>query len=469
MPWPLFFADTLKFGNPESPVGICTLWTEKEKVVSAVDSRDYCVVGNLYTKYGVNAVIKNVLANPRIRYVVLCGADISGSGDAFLAWMAGVNGALQLDGDITPEHAVLFRDSVNVIDMRGQEAEVGKAIGKLKPLPPFAKPIELGEVRETHSTLSSAKSGFLISEKGIASAWLRILDSIMKFGEEKPSEYGIAQKEVLDLMAVIEGDDEGIAPWLGFTDSDLQKYYPTVLEGKKPSGVAYTYGERLLRHPLLGVRERWHDEMAATFNQLEAAYEHLKDAPHTRRAMAFTWNVEIDSKSQHPPCLTQVSWNVKNNRLCQTAVIRSNDMFGAWPMNAFALRELQRRMAKRLGIEAGQLIIISNSAHIYANNWAEAKRLLDKYYTGGAEEFRIDPLGYFVVSVKEGEIAVQHHVPDGRPSQFLFRGKNAIDLYRSIVRENLVSKFDHAAYIGKELARAEAALKSGQPYVQDKA
>jgi tetrahydromethanopterin S-methyltransferase subunit A len=60
-------------------------------------------------------------------------------------------------------------------------------------------------------------------------------------------------------------------------------------------------------------------------------------------------------------------------------------------------------------------------------------------------------------------------VPGGSPSQFVFRGKSAIDLYRSIVRENLISKFDHAAYIGKELARAEAALKEGRPYVQDRA
>jgi len=469
MSWPLFFADSLKVGNKESSVGICTLWTERENIIRSLDEGSYSVAGNLYTKHGVNALIKNVLANPRIRHIIICGNDLSGSGTALLAWMAGVNGALPLDGDIRPEHVELFRKNVSVIDLRGREADVGSTAKKLPSLPPFAEPVELGEVRETHSTLSSAKSGFHISEKGIASAWLKILDNVMKFGEEKPSEYGIAQKEVLDLMAVIEGDDDGIAPWLSFTDEDLQKYYPTVLKGQKAPGVAYTYGERLMRHPLLGVGERWQDEVSATFNQIEAAYEHLKAAPYTRRAMAFTWNVELDSKSGHPPCLTQVSWNVKNGRLCQTAVIRSNDMFGAWPMNAFALRELQKRMAGRLGIESGHMIIISNSAHIYANNWSEARKILDKYYTGGAEEFRVDPLGYFVVSVKGGEIAVQHHVPDGRPSQFVFRGKSAIELYRSIVHENLLSKFDHAAYIGKELARAEAALKSGQPYVQDRA
>ncbi|MEM3426463.1 MAG: DUF4346 domain-containing protein, partial [Thermoproteota archaeon] len=42
-------------------------------------------------------------------------------------------------------------------------------------------------------------------------------------------------------------------------------------------------------------------------------------------------------------------------------------------------------------------------------------------------------------------------------------------LYRRILNENLVSRLDHAAYLGKELTRAEIALREGKPYVQDKA
>ncbi|HLD83998.1 MAG TPA: DUF4346 domain-containing protein [archaeon] len=38
-----------------------------------------------------------------------------------------------------------------------------------------------------------------------------------------------------------------------------------------------------------------------------------------------------------------------------------------------------------------------------------------------------------------------------------------------MTHENLFSRYDHAAYIGHELARAEACLNSGKRYVQDEA
>lgn len=58
---------------------------------------------------------------------------------------------------------------------------------------------------------------------------------------------------------------------------------------------------------------------------------------------------------------------------------------------------------------------------------------------------------------------------DGRKSGHVFRGTKARTLYRQITHANLFSKFDHAAYIGHELARAEIALKKGEKFVQDEA
>ncbi len=464
MHWPIFYADVLKSGNPASHVGICTLWTEQEKIVNSIDKSKYCVAGNLYSSYGVNAMIKNIFANPKIRYVILCGADLSGSGNALIRVMSGDMEGIRIDSNITPELLEKFRTNVKVVDMRGKEPGIEKIIDGLPRLGAFCEPMELPAVQESFPTLSSSKSGFVITVNSIADGWLRLLDTIMKFGEEKPSEYGVKQKEILDLVMVIEGDDDGIAPWFSFTKTDLEKYYPTVLDGTKNPNVHYTYGERLFSHPMIGRQDG-----VMKIDQVELAFEHIKKVPHTRRAIAFTWNVELDSMSQHPPCITQVSWNIKNGKLCQTATIRSNDMFNAWPMNAFALRELQRRMAKRLGVEMGQTIIISNSAHLYENTWSGAAKVLEKYFTGESEQFAEDPLGYFIVSIQNGEIVLQHCLPTGGPSQYVFRGKSAIDVYRAAVHENLFSKFDHAAYVGKELARAEEALKKGQPFVQDKA
>ena len=39
-------------------------------------------------------------------------------------------------------------------------------------------------------------------------------------------------------------------------------------------------------------------------------------------------------------------------------------------------------------------------------------------------------------------------------------------LYKMIIKSDLVSRLDHAAYLGKELIKAELALKLGMSYVQ---
>jgi thymidylate synthase len=228
-----------------------------------------------------------------------------------------------------------------------------------------------------------------------------------------------------------------------------------------PKGVQYTYGNRLFNFKLNN----------KSFDQVENAIKHLKKNINTRRAFASLWNVELDSdtRNTNPPCIVQISWNVKNNKLYQTAIIRSNDMFNAWPFNAFALIKLQKAVANEIGLDLGSLTTFSISAHIYENNWQEAKEILNNYYFGKIMKFEQDKNGYFIISVENGEIIVQHHLPDGRKSNYTFRGNKAQILYRKVLNENLISRLDHAAYLGHELARAEIALKEGKKFIQDEA
>lgn len=480
MDWPLFFKDQLEIGNRESQVGICTLWTEKEKIMERIGKEEYCVIGNLYTAMGINAMIKNILANPRIRYLVLCGKDMNKSGEALVSFMKNgidskrkiVGHEAYIDSSVPIDLVEKFRSNVKLIDMREREDEISNKISSLPELPAFMEPVFIEEEDKTFPSMPADRVCFTVRDSTIGNAWLNILDIIMKFGEEKDSEYGVKQKEIINLVSVIDGDDKVIAEWFRFNENDLKAYYPQMLSSSKTNGISYTYGERLFSHPLyhtIKISDKWKNEVNITFNQIKSIIEHLKKAPYTRRAVAFTWNIELDSKSEHPPCLTQLSWNIKNRKLYQTAVIRSNDMFGAWPLNAFALRKLQKRIAEEIGIKAGGMIIISNSAHIYEQNWKESMDILNKHFTGKSLEFETDILGYFLVSVKDGDIVVQHHLPDGRKSDYKFIGKSAIELYRKIMHEGLVSKLDHAAYLGKELARAEQALKNDKEFFQDKA
>ncbi len=51
----------------------------------------------------------------------------------------------------------------------------------------------------------------------------------------------------------------------------------------------------------------------------------------------------------------------------------------------------------------------------------------------------------------------------------MIEGHSAAELYTPAIAQGLLSRLDHAAYLGRELARAEVALLTGARYVQDAA
>ena len=81
-----------------------------------------------------------------------------------------------------------------------------------------------------------------------------------------------------------------------------------------------------------------------------------------------------------------------------------------------------------------------------------------------------DPAGYFVVYVDRLRhlLSLEHYLNDGSLDAVI-EGRTAPELYVPAVEKGLVSRLDHAAYLGQELARAEQALASGEPFVQDAA
>lgn len=81
-----------------------------------------------------------------------------------------------------------------------------------------------------------------------------------------------------------------------------------------------------------------------------------------------------------------------------------------------------------------------------------------------------DPAGYFVIYADRARktISTEHYRNDGLLDAIV-EGGTAAELYVPIIDKGLISRLDHAAYLGRELARAERALATGEAYVQDKA
>jgi tetrahydromethanopterin S-methyltransferase subunit A len=81
-----------------------------------------------------------------------------------------------------------------------------------------------------------------------------------------------------------------------------------------------------------------------------------------------------------------------------------------------------------------------------------------------------DPSGYCVIyaDCARGLLSLEHYRNDG-VLDAIVEGRTAAEVYTPALEENLISRMDHAAYLGRELARAEEALRAGQPYRQDAA
>lgn len=90
--------------------------------------------------------------------------------------------------------------------------------------------------------------------------------------------------------------------------------------------------------------------------------------------------------------------------------------------------------------------------------------------------FEFDKKGFFIILVDHNKkkIIIEHYnyvkdnklIKTGKINQVL-EGTKAEELYKEIIKRGLLSRLDHASYLGKELQKAEQALKHGLEYTQD--
>ncbi|MCW4006443.1 MAG: dihydropteroate synthase-like protein [Candidatus Bathyarchaeota archaeon] len=81
-----------------------------------------------------------------------------------------------------------------------------------------------------------------------------------------------------------------------------------------------------------------------------------------------------------------------------------------------------------------------------------------------------DPKGIFKIAVdRNAKTLIALHFPNSQTTTptHVVKAKTAPNLYSKIAELGLLSRLDHAAYLGSEIAKAEIALKTGKSYVQD--
>ena len=86
------------------------------------------------------------------------------------------------------------------------------------------------------------------------------------------------------------------------------------------------------------------------------------------------------------------------------------------------------------------------------------------------KSFKMDKAGYFVVipSLKNKSITVEHYDYKNKLLHIV-EGKDGPSLSMTIIKNGWITGLDHAAYLGRELSRAELSIQHNFQYVQDKA
>ncbi len=150
--WPPIVGEYFSFcDDPNCSVAVSTLASvDLAQELAHIKPKGLCIVGKTETEnIGIDKVIKNVITNPTIAFLILAGKDPEGhmSGKTLLAlWQNGVDEKMRVISapsihpvlkNVTPEEVEVFRAQVKIIDLIGCEdsAKIAKRISRLAQTP----------------------------------------------------------------------------------------------------------------------------------------------------------------------------------------------------------------------------------------------------------------------------------------------------------------------------------------------
>jgi thymidylate synthase len=477
----------LIYGNGQTAV--ITGWTVKQAITKHLQPSDYAVIGQLYSPTrGINLLIRNLLLNPHVRYLVILNAtkedknagasqclldffhngveeSLSDTGRKSWKVLSAIPGYIEIDIDINSlgklRHSIEVQEAKSITEA----VNLVKKYSQRQIIEPWGFPLEFPMSTVEPTVLPGSRYGHRIEGKTIAETWVKIIHRIKTTGTIRPTGYDGKWQELIDLIAVITDEPADFyfpePNYLPIHRSFLEEYISQILDDSpNREGVKYTYGQRL---------RSWFGR-----DQIEQVVNKLVGEIDAASAVMTLWDVK-DHDQGGSPCLNHIWLRIVDNELSLTATLRSNDMFAAWPANAMGLRALQKHIrdeiAKRseYDLKMGPLITLSQSAHIYDDTWSNAEQLIQQQYVAICRNIDYyDPAGNFLIEIADGQIVVTHTTPGSGEIVACYYGKNALKLIREICAASPAIRPDHAAYLGLELQKAADCIKLDKSYIQDK-
>jgi len=431
------------------------------------------IVGPLRTRTGLGWLLRGLYLHPAIRNLVLCGEDLSLIGDALLAlWEEGVGNDEPLPrrgGNLYPamdrEAVDLIRQYVKLWDWRGKSLEeIGTSVGEIPYLRQQMEPRSFAPVDVPERiAFPSRKTTFPLFAEELGDAWLQLLNLTLRCGTVKEPEEGDRLAEVLNAVVTVPvpGREEALPPFFDFSSDEFEACHRRFTSALGRRDADYSYAERLRAWPWA---DRKADEPEAV-DQLERTIERLKRSHDTRSGtLVLLGPTDLDGRGD-APCVVSLTFNIVDERLYGTYVLRSEDVHNAWPLDALSLIRLQREVAERIAIPVASATFIIHSAHIYEGDWERAWKTLDRWFARPLP-LQTDPSGLFLFGLDEGRVRAMliTHEADAVLWEGEFASPEDLSWYIVDVMPWLSPQ--HIRYIGQECASLIRALRDGEDYVQ---
>ena len=202
--WPVAVKDRVAY-YPEKACGgniaVTFLWTMRDAVIPKLGKENLAIATNFYTPAGIEGMVRNILGNPCIRYVIMLGEEYSSR---------------------SKDDMVSDRTSANAIRSFFKSGLDGER--KLLGFP------------------------VLVHESTIPRAWMEMIYNIYRYGRENLMNANTDRwvKEINNMIVVVhdpQNMDLGFNPFLvPLTNEKIEAYKREILSSELPPGKAYTYG-----------------------------------------------------------------------------------------------------------------------------------------------------------------------------------------------------------------------------------
>uniref|UniRef100_A0A7C5ALU4 DUF4346 domain-containing protein n=1 Tax=Desulfobacca acetoxidans TaxID=60893 RepID=A0A7C5ALU4_9BACT len=509
---PLYFGDRLTMVNPSGTIGVVTLWSQPAYVrerfrEAGVDldpaTSPVAVFGTLYGN-GLREMLRNLLYNPQVQTLLICGYDRSGSCQELINFFEA--GLEPIDSGPTRYRPLPGGEQVFPCRIRGTnrvldslvEPDVFQQPPRLiylgdpkeddtlsrirdffrdyrEPREPLAERVNIPLPEVEVQYFPSNPRGHQVIKASPLEAWLEIIFLITRFGRRVSLKKG-DRLELQNLKVVVErpvADSRRRLREFHLDLDHLRRYQTEIIRSQisrelklRPTknslkgqtrlptwlelrpDEAYNYGHRLRGH--------------FQIDGLHTVVSRLRKDLEDRKAYFTLWDNPLDLRSPSgQPCFVSLFFRKFDGHLTMTATFRTHNALDGWLMNFYGLMAIQKWVCNRVRIPPGPITVFSQSISIDPKELDRALLVAAKRRW----KMTLDPMGYFRVSLDGREILVEHRFAEVTLKEY--RGRRAVALQHQIARDLALSDVNHAMYLGRQLAKAELALKEGREFFQD--